>query len=113
MTNQTRTNQTRSTTENSTGPTAAPAESAPQLRLALPKGRMAEGVNRLLADAGIRIQSAAREYRPELSLAGCEVKLLNPQAIVKILELGSRDVGIACADWVSVIDAQLVELIDT
>jgi ATP phosphoribosyltransferase len=88
-------------------------QNSPRLRLALPKGRMADGVNRLLADAGIRVQSAAREYRPELSLQGCEVKLLKPQAIVKMLELGSRDVGFAGADWVAEFDAPLVELLDT
>lgn len=92
---------------------APPTQSAPRFRLALPKGRMAEGVNRLLADAGIRIQSAAREYRPELSLQGCEVKLLKPQAIVKMLELGSRDIGFAGADWVAEFNAPLVELLDT
>lgn len=94
-----------------TQPSASNSHS--RLRLALPKGRMADGVNRLLADAGIRIQSAAREYRPELSLSDCEVKLLKPQAIVKMLELGSRDVGFAGADWVSEFDAQVVELLDT
>lgn len=89
------------------------SKSSSRLRLALPKGRMAEGVNRLLADAGIRIQSAAREYRPELSLQGCEVKLLKPQAIVKMLEFGSRDIGFAGADWVAEFDAPLIELLDT
>lgn len=89
------------------------SKSSPRLRLALPKGRMAEGVNRLLGDAGIRIQSAAREYRPELSLQGCEVKLLKPQAIVKMLEFGSRDIGFAGADWVAEFDAPLIELLDT
>lgn len=88
-------------------------QNSPCLRLALPKGRMADGVNRLLADAGVRVQSAAREYRPELSLQGCEVKLLKPQAIVKMLELGSRDIGFAGADWVAEFDAPLVELLDT
>lgn len=89
------------------------SENSSRIRLALPKGRMAEGVNRLLADAGIRVQSAAREYRPELSLQGCEVKLLKPQAIVKMLEIGSRDIGFAGADWVAEFDAPLVELLDT
>jgi len=89
------------------------SQNSSRFRLALPKGRMAEGVNRLLAEAGIRIQSAAREYRPELSLSGCEVKLLKPQAIVKMLELGSRDIGFAGADWVAEFNAPLIELLDT
>lgn len=84
-----------------------------KLRLGLPKGRMAEAVQCLLADAGIRIQTASREYRPQLSLGGFEVKLLKPQAIVKMLELGSRDLGFAGADWVTELNSPLVELLDT
>lgn len=83
------------------------------LRLGMPKGRMAEGVNRLMADAGIRIQSAAREYRPEVSLGGFGTKLLKPQAIVKMLQLGSRDIGFAGADWVEEFGGGVVELLDT
>ena len=83
------------------------------LRLGIPKGRMAEGVNRLMTDAGIQIQSAAREYRPEVSLGGLETKLLKPQAIVKMLQLGSRDIGFAGADWVEEFGGAVVELLDT
>lgn len=83
------------------------------LRLGLPKGRMFEGVDRLLTDAGIRIRSAAREYRPELSMGDFEAKLLKPQAIVKMLQLGSRDIGFAGADWVEELGGGLVELLDT
>ncbi len=83
------------------------------LLLALPKGRMADGINRLLADAGIRIQSASREYRPEVSFGGFETKLLKPQAIVKMLQIGSRDIGFAGADWVEEFGGGVVELLDT
>jgi ATP phosphoribosyltransferase len=89
------------------------ALSTQPLRLGLPKGRMSDGVNRLLADAGIRVQSAAREYRPELSLVGFESKLLKPQAIVKMLQLGSRDIGFAGADWVEEFGGGVIELLDT
>ncbi len=89
-----------------------PASDAP-LRLALPKGRMAEGVTRLLADAGIRLRYGAREYRPTLSLPGCEAKILKPQNIVEMLHLGSRDLGFAGADWVAELGVELVELLDT
>ena len=83
------------------------------LRLGLPKGRMSEGVDRLMADAGIRVRSAAREYRPEVSATGFETKLLKPQAIVKMLQLGSRDLGFAGADWVEEFGDGLIELLDT
>jgi ATP phosphoribosyltransferase len=83
------------------------------LRLALPKGRMQEGVFKLLSDAGIRVSAGARGYRPTVSLPGFEAKILKPQNIVEMLDLGSRDIGFAGSDWVRELNANLVELIDT
>lgn len=83
------------------------------LRLALPKGRMQDGVLRLLADAGIDARLSTRTYRPTLSLERVEVKLLKPQNAVEMLSSGSRDIGFAGADWVAELDADLVELLDT
>lgn len=91
----------------------SPQHDHERIRLALPKGRMAEGVMDLLADAGINVRSGARQYRPEISLPGFEVKILKPQAIVKMLEVGSRDLGFTGADWVAEFDADLRELLDT
>jgi ATP phosphoribosyltransferase len=85
----------------------------PVLQLAIPKGRMHDSVISLLDDAGIRIASTARNYRPSISMADCEVKILKPQNIVEMLHAGSRDVGFAGADWVAELDGQLVELLDT
>ncbi len=83
------------------------------IRLALPKGRMQEGVLRLLGDAGIRVHQGSRGYRPSISLAGFEVKILKPQNIVEMLHFGSRDLGFAGADWVAELDGELMELLDT
>lgn len=83
------------------------------LRLGLPKGRMQESVLTLLSDAGIRVTPSARGYRPTVSLRACEAKFLKPQNIVEMLELGSRDVGFAGADWVEEMRADVVELLDT
>jgi ATP phosphoribosyltransferase len=85
----------------------------PILRLAVPKGRMYDGVTRLLADAGVHLTQTVRSYRPHISLGGCEVKILKPQSIVEMLHAGSRDVGFAGADWVAELDGSLVELLDT
>ena len=90
----------------------SPLKDHEQLRLALPKGRMADGVMALLADAGVDVRLGARQYRPQISLPGFEVKILKPQAIVKMLEVGSRDIGFTGADWVAEFDAELVELLD-
>jgi len=74
---------------------------------------MQDAVLVLLADAGIRVTPTARGYRPAVSLPDCEAKILKHQNIVEMLELGSRDVGFAGADWVEELDAEVVELLDT
>jgi len=83
------------------------------LKLALPKGRMFDGVVRLLSEAGLPLESSSRNYRPALAQPGFEVKLLKPRAIVEMLDLGARDLGFAGADWVRETDADLVEILDT
>lgn len=83
------------------------------LRLALPKGRMQEGVFRLLGDAGIRVSLSSRGYRPSVSLPGFEAKILKPQNIIEMLDSGTRDLGFAGADWVRELRADLVEVLDT
>ena len=83
------------------------------LRLALPKGRMQPGVLGLLSDAGIEVRAQDRGYRPSVSLAGLEAKILKPQNIVEMLAHGSRDAGFAGADWVAELGADLVEILDT
>ena len=83
------------------------------LALALPKGRIAAGVQELLAAAGIRVRVDARGYRPVLSEPWLAAKLLKPQNIVQMLASGSRDVGFAGADWVAELEADVVELLDT
>ncbi len=83
------------------------------LHLALPKGRMQAGVCQLLADAGIRTSVDPRRYRPSLSLADVDTKLLKPRDVVTLLDQGSRDIGFAGADWVAELDADVVPLLDT
>lgn len=83
------------------------------IRIALPKGRMQDGVFTLLRDAGVDIVLGARAYRPSLSLKGFRVKILKPQNIVGMLGAGLRDVGFAGADWVRERRANLVDLLDT
>ena len=87
--------------------------SARPIRLALPKGRMQEGIFKLLAAAGVHVRAGARGYRPTVSLPGFEAKLLKAQNIVEMLHAGSRDLGFAGADWVDELDVELVCLLDT
>jgi len=94
-----------------------------ELRIGLPKGRMQAKVIELFNDAGISISVDEREYRPRIgngkaqSLVSMsidyEAKLLKPQNIVEMLQTGSRDIGLAGADWVQELGVDLVELLDT
>lgn len=83
------------------------------IRLAIPKGRMHDEIARLLDDAGLKLSRSARDYRPTIGLAGWDVKVLKPQAVIEMLAAGARDVGFAGADWVREQDADLVEIFDT
>ncbi|MEI6876560.1 MAG: hypothetical protein WCL50_15690, partial [Spirochaetota bacterium] len=59
------------------------------LRLGLPKGRMQEGVFKLLADCGLPVRADERGYRPLVGYATqgifFEAKVLKPQNIVEML----------------------------
>jgi ATP phosphoribosyltransferase len=82
------------------------------IRMALPKGRMQEGVIQLLRDAGIGVKFGAREYRPIVDMPNCDVKLLKPQNILEMLHVGSRDIGFAGHDWVLNLGVDVVEVLD-
>ena len=84
-----------------------------ELKLALPKGRMEAGVLSLLSEAGIKVTTAGRAYRPKVSLINTETKVLKPQNIIEMLALGSRDIGFAGADWVEEFEVEVVMLLDT
>ncbi len=88
-------------------------EQARPIRLAIPKGRMYDGVSRLLRDAGVPLAAGSRDYRPSIALPGFEVKILKPRAIAEMLHMGARDVGFAGLDWVRESGADLVEVLDT
>ena len=99
----------------STTDPVAPQSATATLRLALPKGRMQEGVFALLADAGLPVRAGSRGYRPKVLLAGSTIdaKILKPQNVVEMLDAGSRDVGFAGADWVCELGARVVDVLDT
>ena len=101
------------------------------LELGLPKGRMQAEVLKLMADAGLPVKADERGYRPIVGalydfdasdgaaskgLARAprfDAKFLKPQNIVEMVDLGSRDVGFAGADWTRELGSGAVELLDT
>jgi ATP phosphoribosyltransferase len=84
-----------------------------KIRLALPKGRMFDNVARLMADSGCEIIGNGRNYRPVCSDDRFELKILKPQNIVSMVEMGSHDLAFAGYDWLVELNADVVELLDT
>jgi ATP phosphoribosyltransferase len=97
------------------------------LELGLPKGRMQAEVLKLMADAGLPVKADDRGYRPIVGAGDSlpaeadglaraprfEAKFLKPQNIVEMIDLGSRDVGFAGADWTRELGSSATELLDT
>ena len=83
------------------------------LRLALPRGRMATGLAQLLEEAGTPLRARTRALRPQLGLAGFEVKELKPADVVELLRQGTRDLGFAGADRIAEAGLELPCLLDT
>lgn len=83
------------------------------INLALPKGRMAEGVLKLMEEAGLKVQPNGRNYRPICRDPRFELKILKPQDIVRMVELGRHDLAFAGHDWVVELGASVEELLDT
>lgn len=83
------------------------------INLALPKGRMAEGVLRLMEDAGFKVLANGRNYRPLCADPRFQLKLLKPQDIVRMVELGRHDLAFAGHDWVLELGAAVDDLLDT
>ena len=69
-----------------------------EVRLALPKGRMQAGLTRLLEEAGIRLTSGSRNYRPRVSLDGFEVVALNVTKL-RSDNIDPRDYMQRLEDW--------------
>lgn len=83
-----------------------------KLKLLIPKGRIYENVAGLFEEAGVKVTLNERTYRPSVSHPGLEMKVMKPQNIPKILEIGSHDAGFTGLDWVVETDSDLVEVMD-
>lgn len=83
-----------------------------KLSAVVPKGRIYESVLRLLRDAGIGFDVNEKVYRPMVSDEEIEVKIMKPQNIPKVIELGSHDTGFTGYDWVVETGADVKEVMD-
>ena len=83
-----------------------------KLRLMIPKGRIFDKVVKLLNESGIYLEGDDRAYRPVSSDPTIEVKLMKPQNIPKLVELGAHDIGFTGFDWVTDNNADIEEIMD-
>jgi ATP phosphoribosyltransferase len=83
-----------------------------KLSVVIPKGSIFESVTRLLADAGIELRVNNRAYRPLVSDPELEVKIMRPQNIPELIELGSHDAGFTGFDWIAETNADVIEVLD-
>ncbi|MEA1993673.1 MAG: ATP phosphoribosyltransferase [Euryarchaeota archaeon] len=83
-----------------------------KLRIVIPKGRIYGNVIGLIEDAGIAVEVDERSYRPVVSNEGLEIKIMKPQNIPSLVELGSHDLGFTGYDWVKETGAEVTEVMD-
>jgi ATP phosphoribosyltransferase len=80
------------------------------LRILIPKGRIFDNIQELFADAGLSLTVRGRTLRPDAE--GYEIKLMKPQNIGTLLELGAHDCGFTGLDWIEESGAEVVEVLD-
>jgi len=83
-----------------------------KLKIVIPKGRIFDNVAELLISAGIYFKTGTRNYRPEVSAKNIDIKIMKPQNIPKLVEMGARDIGFTGYDWIKEEKADVIEVMD-
>jgi len=80
--------------------------------LLVPKGRIFDKVAGLLTEAGFPVALTERTYRPSMGADWIDAKIMKPQNVAELLELGSHDAGFTGIDWVKESGADVAEVMD-
>jgi ATP phosphoribosyltransferase len=83
-----------------------------KLRILIPKGRIFENIAKLFSEAGFPIYLADRTYRPVIAADWLDAKIMKPQNVGELLELGSHDAGFTGVDWIKESGADVEEVLD-
>ncbi|MBC7186067.1 MAG: ATP phosphoribosyltransferase [Calditrichaeota bacterium] len=83
-----------------------------KVKLVIPKGHIHNGVVQLLTDAGFVLRENDRQYVPAVNDPELQVKIMKPQNIAQLVELGSHDCGFTGLDWIVETGARVEELMD-
>jgi ATP phosphoribosyltransferase len=92
--------------------TLFPVNQNENLRILIPKGRIFDNVSKLCAEAGFPVALADRTYRPSLGADWLDAKIMKPQNVAELLELGSHDAGFTGNDWIQESGADVAEILD-
>jgi ATP phosphoribosyltransferase len=82
------------------------------LRILIPKGRIYDNVAELFRDSGFPVKLSDRTYRPDLGVDWLDAKIMKPQNVGQLLELGSHDAGFTGIDWVKETGSDVELLLD-
>ncbi|MDR0473136.1 MAG: ATP phosphoribosyltransferase [Treponema sp.] len=88
-----------------------------KLRILLPKGRIFDNISLLFNEAGFPLRMTDRTYRPLIAAESntrfaLDIKIMKPQNVGELLELGSHDAGFTGTDWIKESGADVVEILD-
>jgi ATP phosphoribosyltransferase len=83
-----------------------------KVKLAVPKGHLADATFRTLERAGYIISGAETSYRPTLNDPMIELKVLRPQEIPIYVSEGLQDLGVTGQDWLRETQADVELLLD-
>jgi len=83
-----------------------------KLKILIPKGKILSSVARLLQETHLIEEINERSYFPVCSDPEIEAKLMKPQNIPQLIEIGSHDLGFTGYDWIVETAARVEEIID-
>lgn len=83
-----------------------------KLKIVLPKGRLFDKLEQLFSSIGIKMKLNKRSYIPKVSAKNIEIKIMKPQNIPKVIEMGSHDLGFTGKDWIKETRSNVDEIID-
>jgi len=83
-----------------------------KLKILIPKGKIFSSVAKLLQETNLIQEINERSYFPVCSDPEIEAKLMKPQNISQLIEIGSHDLGFTGYDWIVETAAQIEEILD-
>lgn len=83
-----------------------------KIKILIPKGRIFERVKKLMLEAGYEIKDEGRNYKPKCNVDFIEFKIMKPQNIPQLIELGRQDIGFTGLDWIKETNSEVKVLMD-